>query len=194
METEKPTAANGVPDAASSGERVDLSSVKKRIGRPPGPNYPTDPRKKSHHGPNEAKKPVATGTADPSVDAAFLSEAIVLLFETGDEIIARTLALKIESVAPDQSGAFMALRQTVGLNDKDKTMLRAVCLAIIKKYNILARFGPEILLLVWMVQYGYRQMKLAQFVNDLAEERKKIKKVPVEPPAVAAMPGPVGTN
>lgn len=169
METENGKPPGSVPVNSNGGGTLDLGEIKRGRGRPPGS---TNKAKSDNPGKTRESIPPIS-----DADAEFLSEACVNLLECGDEIIARTLANKIAEVAPEHADEFKRLQADVGLNDKDKKMLRASVSAIAKKYAILGRFGPEILLLVFFGQYGYRQLKLAKFVNEVAEEAQKKRKI-----------------
>lgn len=177
MENEDEIFKGAVNLDAGSGGKVDLSGVAKT-------GVPTNPttgkplsRKNKEHPEYKPRGPYGAKSASPSApvsdaDAAFIAESCVLLLESGDELIAKTLARKLAKVAPEKAQDFIDLQKDVGLNEKDKGMLRASVSAIVKKYAILGRFGPEILLLVFLTQYSIRQIKLAHFVNEIVAERK----------------------
>src|SRR4051812_14423229 len=147
------------------GGTVDLSAVKRGRGRPPGSKSKTAPN-------SNAPKSAPAGVPVSDADAAFLSESCVLLLETGDEVIAKSLANRLAAACPERGDDFMRLHSQVGLNEKDKGMLRVSVAALVRKYAVLGRFGPEILLFVFVVQYGLRQVKLAKFVEQTIAEKK----------------------
>lgn len=164
METQSEITGNGIPPSANGGGTVDLSGVVKRgRGRPPG----------SKNGSGNAKATPPASEPLSETDAVYLADTVVLLLESADEIIAKTLTNRLTKVAPERAADFAALRQQVGLNDKDRNMARQCVKALVKKYAILGRFGPELLMLVFLGQYSYRQLKLGSFVADLELEHKK---------------------
>lgn len=171
----KPTGANSsdVMDR-TPGDTIDLSGVRPSKGGRPKGSKDTKPRANSAQKiPTlERTERLPAGEVSPE-DAEYLADTCVLLLESGDEIFARSLAQKLAKVAPERGEDFLRLHATVGLNEKDKRMLRHSIKAIVRKYALLGRFGPEILLVVFLGQYAYRQMKLYTFVQRTVEEKTK---------------------
>lgn len=187
MASENNPSKGGIGGDSENSGNIDLSAVKKR-GRPPGSKNKSNSDAEKH----------SPGSAPMSdVDAAFVAESCVLLLESTDEIIAKTLVEKLAKVAPERAQDFRDLQSKVGLNDKDRAMLRASVTAIVKKYAILGRFGPEILLLVFIAQYSYRQLKLSAFVTEICDAKngkKSEQKVTQEKPMdKTKYPDPVGS-
>lgn len=97
----------------------------------------------------------------------------------------------------------MRLHSQVGMNDKDRAMLRTSIAALVRKYAVLGRFGPEILLFVFVIQYSLRQVKLAKFVQGAIDDKQRENKTPKvvakvngETPADigSRFPGPIGAT
>jgi hypothetical protein len=171
MANENGPVENGKQSAASDSVSLDLSAVKRKRGRPPGTK--TKPS-------NDTPKSEPRGAGASEVDAAFLGDTAVCLLEIVDEVSAKVLTARIRKVAPDKAEAFAELYAEVGLNDKDKRLVGLSVNAIARKYTLLAKFGPEVLLVAALSQYGLRQAKLHQFVAQVAAERAKEKTVQPE--------------
>jgi hypothetical protein len=169
MENENENSSGGISTATNGNGTVDLSQVKRGRGRPPGSKNKTPT--------SDTAKSSAPFTPLSDADAEFISEAVVNLLECGDEILARTLEQKLSNAIPEKLPDFRQLRQSVGLNEKDKKVLRSSVTALVKKYGVLGRFGPEILLIVFLGQYSYRQLQLMKFVEGEVKAAKKEKPV-----------------
>lgn len=164
MATEINSPEGAKPLAASDGGSVDLSAVKRKRGRPPGSKTKSV---------SDAPKSEPGGAQSATIDSRFLSDTAVCLLEIVDEVSAKVLTQRIRKVAPDKAEAFAELYAEVGLNEKDKRLVGMSVEAIARKYSMLAKFGPEVLLVAALSQYGLRQAKLYQFVNAVAAERKE---------------------
>jgi hypothetical protein len=172
MATQSDSSETAKPIAASDGGSLDLSAVKRKRGRPPGSKTKPNP---------DAPKSESGGAPSATGDAKFLGDTAVCLLEIVDEISAKVLTQRIQKIAPDKAAAFAELYAEVGLNDKDKRLVGMSVEAIARKYTLLAKFGPEVLLVAALSQYGLRQAKLYQFVAKIGEERKAEKQVQPEP-------------
>lgn len=171
MATEKSEAENGKPTSASGNGKVDLSGVEKR-----GPGRPKGSTNKNPDAGGSSKR----SEADTSADAEFLADALVTIFEIGDEILQRRLLEKIRQVVPEKAEEFRTLQNQVRLNEKDTALIRKCVARIAAKYALLAKFAPEILLLGVFAQYGFRQIRMIKFVEEMAAEKAKgIAAVPV---------------
>lgn len=169
MAHEKPNLEGGKPIVADDGGSVDLSEVKRKRGRPPGSKTKTTVS-------IDAQKSAPRNENASTIDSRFLGETAITLLEIVDEVSAKVLTAKIKKVAPEKLDAFIELHSEVGLNDKDKKLVGMSVEAIARKYTLLARFGPEVLLVACLSQYGLRQARLHQFVSQIAAERAKEKK------------------
>lgn len=173
MATENDNVDGGKPLATTDGGSVDLGAVKRKRGRPPGSGNKTKPS-------IESAKSESRGADTSTIDSRFLGDTAVCLLEIVDEVSARVLRNKIQKAAPDKLEAFVQLQAEVGLNDKDKKLVNLSVEAIARKYTLLSKFGPEVLLFASLSQYGLRQARLHQFVAQIAAERSKEKKPEAE--------------
>jgi hypothetical protein len=169
MANETDTTAGGIASTSSDGGSVDLSAVKRKRGRPPGSGNKT---KSSIDTPKSESRSADTST----IDSRFLGDTAVCLLEIVDEVSAKVLRSKIQKAAPDKLEAFIELQSEVGLNEKDKKLVGMSVEAIARKYTLLSKFGPEVLLFAAVSQYGLRQERLHQFVAQIAADRAKEKK------------------
>lgn len=169
MDHQENAAPGGNNGPTENGGKLDLQPIKRGRGRPPGSG-----NKKAAN--NDAPKSQPGGSPDSESNAAFLADTAVCLLEIADEVNAKSLARKIKRVAPEKADEFVSLYSEVGLNEKDKKLVSVSVTAIAKKYSIIGKFGPEILLLAAVSQYGLRMARLHQFVNEIAEAKAKEEK------------------
>lgn len=167
--------SNGVP-------HVNLAGIKRGPGRPRKDGQPSgsgDTKKSA-----AARAPVQVDSAD----AEFLADAVITVWESGDELLHTVLLKKIRAAIPDKVDEFIELQNAVRLGTKDKELARKALMRIAQKYQFLAKFAPEILLLGLFAQYGARQLrviKLVETMTSAAENRPK-KVVPASAPIPAA--------
>lgn len=149
---------------SDNGPKVDLSGIKKKRGRPPG---------SGKTGNNDAPKSGAgreSAAPDAALDAGFLADAVCYLFETCDELLARKALGRIQKLFPDKIAEFEELQKQAGLTERDLGLVRKCVLRIAAKYDVVAKFAPEILLIGLGAQYCLRQSRVFARISDL--ERK----------------------
>lgn len=165
---EKDNAANAAGNAGDSGSvpRIDLSGVKRGPGRPRKDGQPAG----SGNAP-KSSSPRPLPQVD-SADAEFLADAVITIWECGDELLHTQLLRRIREAMPDKVDDFIKLQNQVRLGGRDKDLARKALLRLAQKYQFLARFAPEILLLGLFAQYSVRQLRLVRAVELMVEEAK----------------------
>lgn len=164
--------ANGGNDNNTGGEQAPLgmgveAAAKRGRGRPPG-------------APNK-NRPVSFGAQKenvsrrgPDVDslesAKFIGTALVTLVELGESFVHGSCASRIEKKRGDKLAEFKALAEKFSLKETDKKLLSDSMEKIALRYELLTKFGPEVVLSVTLAQYSMRQLALIKFVNAVTKD------------------------
>lgn len=172
MDTPANSAPNGEPgDKHNLGITVELPEKRGR-GRPPGSGKKTQPE--SANGAKAAK-------TDESFDPVLFGDLLVGMAEIGDDVFVAVILSKGRAKLNDEHfEKFRLEMQRVRMGEKDKTMLHKAAVALAKKYTFLGKWGPELALFIFAIQYGTRMTNALRLVNNLPDQVKKVE------PATAA--------
>lgn len=191
MDAKTESNGDGGEGATNNSGRLDLSGVVKRgRGRPPGSKTKKEPGV-------DAPKRAESGEVCSDADAEFLAETVIALFEITDDLSRKAVMRKIAELPEHMKAKVAELWSVAGFNDRDRKLTKMSVSALARKYSFLAKFAPELMLLAQMSQYGLRQLRLHQTLNEMAEDYKKDKKkqnTPVTIKETLATPGPNGTT
>lgn len=180
------------------GGRVDLGNVPRPGGRPRkdglasgSPEARAADAGKSH----KSAKPSKALEIVSDADAEFVADAIVTIWEIGDEILAMALLRRIQAAVPDKVREFQLLQQDVRFGEKDKTLVRKSVIRLAQRHPVIVRWAPELMLGVTIAQYGLRQARLFSFVSKIEAAAKERPGRPVHPvvngeaPKMETVPG-----
>lgn len=163
-----------------------LEPIKRGRGRPPNPNkgagssVNTTPKSKPRASGNEIGNSVES--------AQFVAKGFVGLIELVESFIHANCAAKIEKKFPEKLTEFKEMAKSVALSPKDSELMEKSAEKIAMKYDVLSKYGPEVVLSVVMLQYGARQLHLMKFVEGVVKE-PEVKKTADSAGPGAPLPG-----
>src|SRR4051812_32939183 len=146
-------------DSSSGGAPIGLGAeaVKRGRGRPPGAgnknrpvNFGAEKENVSRRGPD----------ADAVESAKFIGTALVTLVELGESFVHGSCCARIEKKRSDKLAEFKALALKFSLGEADKKLIESSMEKVALRYDLLTKFGPEVVLCVTLAQYGMRQLAL----------------------------------
>lgn len=117
---------------------------------------------------------------DQKANCRFFVETALFLFVSGDEFLKRALLSRLKQYVPDEKRLKefeLEVYNKYAFTEADKQRLEFLLYQLAIKYPLLQKVGPEIGLLVFVVQYGLRMLQLSRAVESLR---------PVKPAATQA--------
>lgn len=160
---------DGLPPGIERAKSKDGTPKGKR-GRPPGSKNRDTPL---DTGSTNETRSVSSKGVNAAESAAFIGKGFVALVELGETFIHTAAINKIERKYPSKLGEFKEMAKSIALTSKDAELMQECATAIAAKYDVLTRFGPEVVLAVTMTQYGMRQMSLLRFAENVTKEKKQ---------------------
>lgn len=101
----------------------------------------------------------------------------------GDDVLFSVIVSRGRAKLNDEHfEKFRIEMQRVRLGDNDKAMLYKTGVALAKKYTFLGKWGPEIGLLIFGIQYGTRMTNALRLVNNLPDQVKSVNSVGADRP------------
>lgn len=164
-------AGDGTSGQGNTELPAGLEPVKRGRGRPKkdGSASPVDTK------PRKSSSPVGGENASALESAQFIAKGFVGLVELVESFVHSNCARKIEKKYPGRLGEFKEMAARVALQPKDADLMEKSAEKIALKYDVLSKYGPEVVLSVVMLQYGARQMHLIKFVDNVTKETEEKK-------------------
>lgn len=169
---ENPTSeTNGgeLNNSADGGAPIALGAepVKRGRGRPPGSGNKNKPL-------SFGNKAEPVSRSAPSVDslesAKFIGTALVTLVELGESYVHNSCAERIEKRRSDKLAEFKALAEKFSLKETERKLIADSMEKVALRYDVLSKFGPEVVLSVSLGQYAIRQLSLMKFVTNVTKD------------------------
>jgi hypothetical protein len=170
-----------LPEPSGESGRVVSIPGEQRNGAPPGFIPSTRPSGPGSRGPYKPRTPKAEAPArgrqdDPEIDPAIIGDLFVSLAEISDDMFVLAIMAKAKrKLTAEIYPKFREEMERIRLVEKDKKMIHSGAVALAKKYTFLLKWGPEVILIVWAVQYTARMGNAFRRINglpDLAPEKK----------------------
>jgi hypothetical protein len=172
---------NGGSPSNSGSEQTPLGlgveTAKRGRGRPPGSGNKNRPLNFGAEKENVSRR---APDVDAVESAKFIGTALVTLVELGESFVHGSCSGRMEKKRPEKLAEFLKLAEKFSLKETDKKLMADSMEKIAMRYDLLTKFGPEVVLSVTLAQYGMRQLALMKFVNAVTKE--------LEQPATSATP------
>jgi hypothetical protein len=152
------TGGAGGSGNAGAGVAIALP-VKRGRGRPPGSG-------------NSTAKSGGAGSAsvDPAI-AAVIVDTLIQLVRLGDELWQkRLLGIVNAKLPPDVRATFSENIKSAAFCARDEQILRPLLLAVVMKYSVFAKLGPEAMAVLWFGQYLVRMSALSSTLEKAAKQ------------------------
>lgn len=94
---------------------------------------------------------------------------LIQLIRLGDDLWAKSLVNTVNSKLPvDVRPLFLDNLRAAAFSQQDEKILTPVLTAVVMKYDIFSRMGPEALALLWLAQYGFRMASVSSAIEKAA--------------------------
>lgn len=169
METVSPTNESGTSGVATGVDIVGRVAAaipeKPRRGRPPGSK---NAKAVQRIEPSNGSVSKNSGD-DARKNCQGFVETALFIFQSGDDFVKRTFVDRIERYTGDKAKAeqFRAEMLKDSLTARDLERLRDILTRLALKYSILQKIGPEVEILVFVVQYGVKLTHLSRAIERL---------------------------
>lgn len=153
-ENETPINISEFPDKSNREDSPE--PLPKRRGRPPGTK-----NKKRESGNN-------VSSDDVQVDPALLASLAMEMASVGDETLFALLKNNArKKLSPNQFEEFEKDVSNLRLQPAEKETCKTALAIVIRKYSFLNRFGAEVVLGIFALQYSFRMLNAFRLVASL---------------------------
>jgi hypothetical protein len=163
--------ANGGNGTNNGGESAPIGlgveTAKRGRGRPPGSGNKNRPLNFGGEKENISRR---APDVDSLESAKFIGTALVTLVELGESFVHGSCSARIEKQRAEKLAEFLKLAEKFSLKETDKKLIADSMEKIALRYELLSKFGPEVVLSITLAQYGMRQLALMKFVNAVTKE------------------------
>lgn len=179
--------SGNAPQTVGLGERI-AGVLRNRGGRPKGSkNKPRPEVDGKNRVASVSRNVERDAVVDQKANCSFFVETALFLFVSGDEFVKRALLDRVRNYEKDETRVRefeTMVYNKYAFTEADRERLKFLLLQLALKYPILQKVGPEIGLLVFVVQYGMRTLQLVRAIEGL-KPRKKVEPSPTPAPATA---------
>ncbi len=179
MEETTANLEGGNNGAGASGEApigLGVEAVKRGRGRPPGS---TNKNRPADFGAKKENVSRRAPDLDAMESAKFIGTSLVTIVDLLDSFVQSSCLGRIEKKRPDKLEEFRIMAAKFSLGEGDKKLIAESGEKVALRYEVLSRFGPEVVLGVTLGQYAVRQLALLKFVNAVTTQK------PITEPAPA---------